>query len=257
MDGEYWDQATTEFRAAEAAGIWREHSDLVYRRIIERWCTPGGQRALKTDLFDEAAGDGLCADLARFADQVHGIDIAHAVVAGARTDRHSACGVQCDVTRLPYRNASFDLVTSNSTLDHFENRADITTALHELARVSAPGATLVISLDNLANPIIALRALLPYRLLRALRVVPYFVGATTTRRGLVGLLEAAGYRVEATTFLLHVPRVVAVPLSARVDRCSAPRRARLLEHLSKWELLARLPTAQWTGHYVAVLAVRQ
>jgi len=254
------DGATASFRTTDG-GSWRQHCDDLHRHLLDGWLEPAGvQRALKTDLFDEAAGEGLCGDLARFAQCVHGIDVAGAVAfaAAGRADRGGGVVVaQADVRRLPYRHAAFDLVISNSTLDHFDDRADIAIALAELSRVTAPGGTLVISLDNLSHPIIALRALLPYRLLHALGLVPYHVGATTTRRGLVALLEESGYRVVDATWFMHVPRVVAVPICARSDRRPGSARARLLARLVAWERLGRWPTAAVTGHYVAVLAVRR
>jgi SAM-dependent methyltransferase len=188
---------------------------------------------------------------------VHGVDVAGAVVVDARSGRAGLAVTQADVRQLPYRDASFELVVSNSTLDHFEARADIAAALRELSRVTAPGGSLVISLDNLANPIIALRSLLPFGLLRALGLVPYYVGATTTRRGLVDLLEQAGFRVHATAWVMHVPRVAAVAICARADRRRNVAPARLLRRLSAWERLGAWPTASWTGHYVAALAVRE
>jgi SAM-dependent methyltransferase len=254
----YWSHATVPFRSGPSGGSWRQHCDILYRELLDRWLVPtAAPRALKTDLFDEVAGDGLCCELRRFAGRVHGVDVADAVVAGARAGRTEIVVTQADVRRLPYRDSSFELVVSNSTLDHFDARADIAVALRELSRVTAVGGTLVISIDNLANPIIALRSVLPFKLLRALGLVPYYVGATTTRRGLVDLLEQAGFSVQATTWIMHVPRVVAVPICARWDRRTNRASIRLLRRLSAWERLGRSPIASWTGHYVAALAVRE
>jgi SAM-dependent methyltransferase len=253
----YWDGATATFRSV-TGGSWRRHCDALYRQLLDGWLVPAGaRRALKTDLFDEAVGEGLCSELERFAYSVHGVDVAGSVAADARAGHADVLVTQADVRQLPYPDGAFELVVSNSTLDHFEQRDDIAVALRELFRVTAVGGTLVVSLDNLANPIIALRALLPFRLLRALGLVPYYVGATTTRRGLVELLEQAGYRVQATTSFLHVPRVAAVRICARSDRRAAPATASLMGRLAGWERLGRWPTAAVTGHYIAALAVRE
>jgi ubiquinone/menaquinone biosynthesis C-methylase UbiE len=48
-------------------------------------------------------------------------------------------------TRLPYDDASFDLVTCLMSIHHFEDRAGM---LHEIARVMKPGAKLVLREHN-------------------------------------------------------------------------------------------------------------
>jgi SAM-dependent methyltransferase len=257
--GEYWDDATATFRTATDGGSWRRHCDALHLQLLDGWLASlaPARRALKTDLFDEAAGDGLSGEMGRFAESVNGVDVAGSVASDARVGRSGLLVAQADVRHLPYRDGSFELVVSNSTLDHFDERADIAVALRELHRVTAVGGTLIVSLDNLANPVIALRALLPSRMLRALGLVPYHVGPTTTRRGLLDLLEQAGYSVRATTWFLHVPRVVAVRVCGRSDRRAGRGADGLLGRLAGWERLGRWPTARWTGHYVAALAVRR
>lgn len=254
----YWDDATAAFGDDGAGGAWRSHCDDVHRTLLAGWLVGRSvQRALKTDLFDEMAGGGLSDEMALYAVAVHGIDVSASVVAGASAKRAGIRACRADVRRLPYADGVFDLVVSNSTLDHFARGSDIAASLRELHRVTAAGGTLLITLDNLSNPIIAIRALIPFRALRALGLVPYYVGATTTRRGLAKLLSASGYRVEATTTVLHVPRVIAVRWCARSDRLGDGQRARLLRRLANWERLGRWPTADFTGHFVAALAVRE
>src|SRR5204863_8026948 len=66
-----------------------------------------------------------------------------------------------DVRALPFADGSFDVVVSTSTLDHFQARADIDTALRELHRVLASDGLAVVTLDNPWNPLVALRNALP------------------------------------------------------------------------------------------------
>ena len=63
----------------------------------------------------------------------------------------------CGACRFP--PASFDVVLSTSTLDHFDRRDEIAVALAELRRVLADGGRLLVTLDNPANPILRLRQL--------------------------------------------------------------------------------------------------
>ncbi len=64
-----------------------------------------------------------------------------------------------DVRALPCLSSTFDLVLSTSTLDHFDERGEITVALTELARVLRTDGRLFVTLDNPANPLLRIRQL--------------------------------------------------------------------------------------------------
>jgi len=231
---------------------------MLNRTLLQNWILPQRKsRILKTDAFDEAIGEGLFPFLSEKGEEVHGIDIALEAVNEA-TKRYPDFDVRCgDVRDLPYADSSFDLIVSNSTLDHFTSVADIDRALQELTRVLKTGGELVISLDNLQNPIIAIRSILPLSLLMKLRLVPYFVGVTLGRRRLVAALQRAGLKVLETKAILHCPRFLAIPVAAYVNkRTSNKSQQRFLGFLARFETLAKLPTRFFTGHYVAARAVK-
>ena len=162
-----------------------------------------------------------------------------------------------DARRLPFADRSFDAVVSNSTLDHFVTLDDMVVALRELARVTRPGGTLVLTLDNLANPVIALRSILPQGPLRWLGLVPYYVGATCGPRRLRELVAEAGFTVTRVEQIMHCPRVLAVALTRVVERYGSPEaQSRVLRHLAWYERLERWPTRDWTGYFTAVRAIR-
>ena len=73
---------------------------------------------------------------------------------------------------LPFAQGAFDGIVSNSTLDHFQSLDDLLVSLKELFRVLRPGGQMILTLDNLSNPIILLRNWLPLRLLKRLKIVP-------------------------------------------------------------------------------------
>jgi SAM-dependent methyltransferase len=143
---------------------------------------------------------------------------------------------------LPFEDGSFDVVVSNSTLDHFPSLDDVESAVRELQRVLAPAGLLIVTLDNLRNPLVSLRNALPYPLLHRLGLVPYYVGATCGPRRLQRLLEAAGFGVEELAALLHVPRVLARALRLPVRVLLAGER------------LGHAPTRFVTGQFVAARA---
>lgn len=238
--------------------LWRLHSDAVNRRLIQRWLPRGGaERVLKTDLFDEAVAAGLYPELAGRAESFTGIDISVPVLNAARSRYPRMEAVRADVRRLPFAAGEFELVVSLSTLDHFPRIEDIGLALRELHRVLEPGGLLLLTLDNGANPIVAIRNALPFEHLHRLGVLPYYVGATYRPRPLRGVLGREGFRVNRVGAVLHCPRILAVPAAARLARRGSERsEARFLRLLRGFEVLGRLPTRSLTGHFVAVLAVR-
>jgi SAM-dependent methyltransferase len=150
------------------------------------------------------------------------------------------------VRRLPFRTGSFDGVLSTSTLDHFDDAREITRSLVELRRVLRDGGVLVLTLDNPGNPLIRVRGALPDRVARRTGLVPFSVGATLGEGDGRRALEASGFVVEATAFLLHAPHVVGTRLA----------RWRWYEErvLPRFAALASTRLAPVSGHFVAFLA---
>jgi SAM-dependent methyltransferase len=238
--------------------LWRPHSDAVNRQWIERWLPKHrARRVLKTDLFDEAVAAGLYPALAGRAESFVGVDRSVPVLASARSRYPEMEAVRADVRRLPFGAGEFDLVVSLSTLDHSPRIEDLGLALRELHRVLEPGGLLLLTLDNRANPIIAIRNALPFAPLHRLGILPYYVGATCGPRGLRRMLEREGFRVTGVSALIHCPRILAVPAAAVLaGRGSARAKARFLRFLRGFEALGGLSSRFLTGHFVAVRAVR-
>jgi SAM-dependent methyltransferase len=263
---ETWDDFVKLWLASDAQRLWRRHSDAVNRGLLSRWLPRSADRILKTDLWDEAVSDGLFPALATHTRQVVGIDVSAAVV-NAAVGRYPALHARCaDVRRLPFTDGAFDVVVSNSTLDHFATIDDIQIALAELHRVMRPGGTLVVTLDNPSNPIIALRRALPRSAFDAVwqnfgelaaRIAPSALGATCNVETLARLVTTAGFDVGERTSLVHCPRVLAVLVADQLARRSSQRaQERFLSFLLRFEKLASLPTRFWTGHFVAIRATR-
>jgi O-antigen/teichoic acid export membrane protein/SAM-dependent methyltransferase len=224
--------------------------------LVERWVdlSPAG-RVLKTDLFDESReGEGFLDAVAAPGRSLVGIDLSPAIVelSVARLAHAGIRGVVADVRQTPFASDTFDLVVSNSTLDHFDTTSDIDAAIHELARVIKPGGVLVITLDNPRN--------LTYPLLRvasALVMTPFPLGETYNVSGLSSALTRAGLEVTDTRAIIHNPRL-------------APTTALLLAQLLRWSALQRgvhrmqraferFEGTRWqyvTGCFVAARAVK-
>jgi SAM-dependent methyltransferase len=237
--------------------LWRAHSDAVNARLLRRWLPERSRRALKTDLFDEAVTDGLYPAIAERAERVTGIDVSEATVRSAGARHPGLRVLQADVRRLPFGDAEFNTVVSTSTLDHFPTHEDLLAGVRELHRVLEPGGRLVITLDNRANPVVALRNALPYGLLHRVGLVPYYVGATLGPRGLRRALVEAGFDVLELRAIMHCPRVAAVLAARLVHRRGERAQRAFLRSLLAWEPLGRLPTSRFSGYFIAARAVRR
>lgn len=235
---------------------WRRHRDRLFWRWLEPRCGEGPGRVLKTDLYDEAVSVGFLEALRGAGWSEVGLDLSPLVARSAA--RRSGC-TRCLVTTvldLPIRDGGVDLILSLSTLDHFESLSELERALAELRRVLPAGGRLLLTLDNLDNPLVRLRNALPARLLRSVGLVPYQVGLTLGRRELITAAHRAGFEIESAGWVLHCPRAVMVALCRLSRRYLGGRGDRVLGAAIRWfEALARLPTRRWTGYYTAVEAV--
>ena len=254
---QYWHEVATEWAQAPQQ-TWRTHSDAVNAHLLSGWLPRTRlRRVLKTDAFDEAVSAGLFPQLAARAETVIAIDISSATLAAAARKYADLAVVTADLRRLPFANGSLDAIASLSSLDHFQTLEELTTSLRELRRVLAPGGHLILTLDNLKNPLVALRNALPFSLMHGLGIVPYRVGRTVGPRHLQALLKEVGLEVHEIGAVLHVPRVFAVALANLVDRLGSDAiRRRFLACLLAFERLAQLPTRFLTGYFVAVRARR-
>lgn len=246
-----WEQALVAQPRTRGHAALRAYGEAVNRRLLARWLPARAGRALKTDLFEEALGEGLASLLRSRATAVSGVDVSQAVAAAAASRHEDLAAERADVRRLPFPDDAFDLVVSTSTLDHLPSLAEVERALGELHRVIAPGGTLVLTHDNRANPLVWLRSVLPWPLLRRLRLVPHYVGAACGPRRLRGLVAEAGFTVERETATMHVPRLLVLVLGALLPRQP------LLALLVACERLERLPTRYLTGQFAAVRAAKR
>ncbi len=243
-EAELWESVASRWSSGPGTAALRAYSDRVNVALLERWLPGRLGTVLKTDLFDEATGEGLVRVLAARAERVVGIDVSPSVVREAVRRNPGLEAVVGDVRALPFEPETFDVVVSNSTLDHFDTREAIDRSLVELARVVRPGGRIVVTLDNTANPVIWLRNHLPPGFLHRFRLVPYPVGVALRPEGLRDAVTRAGLSVEQTTLVAHVPRLL-----IRALRLRSP-------WLLRAERAGQAPTRALTGQFSAVLARR-
>lgn len=222
--------------------------------LVARWAgADNSSRLLKTDLFEEAGGlDALMPDLADHAHTAIGIDRSVSITARAakHDPRRRGCYVVADVRRLPFASESLDLVVSTSTLDHFQDPADLERSLRELRDAMAQAARLIVTLDNRQNlfdPLLRLAVRCGW--------APYPMGRSYSVDELRRELEAAGLEVITTTAILHNPRLVAVAAVTLTRRLGWRWLTRLVHRTL--EGAQRFERTRWRyrmGSFVAALA---
>jgi SAM-dependent methyltransferase len=227
----------------------------LYEGFCERDAPSTPATVLKTDLFEEANGeDALAARLASGHRRVIGVELDLRTASRARR-RFVGTGLQVVVTdarRLGLRSGAIDRIVSPSTLDHFSTRAELETALDEIARVLRPGGTVVVILDNPWNPLYhALRVVAPL-------VAPFRLGRTLGRRRLSATLERRGFDVLGHDYAIHNPRGVLTIVNLMLRATHGRHAERPIRGLVRWfALLDRLPTRSVTACFVAVGARRR
>ncbi len=253
--GEAWESAARRMASSgyRLDPALAEIKRAAHLRLFDRWVSvPAEGLCLKTDAFEEAfGGDALLDDLARRARGAVAFDISVETARRARARLGGGARIlTADVRRLPFADASFALVVSTSTLDHFADARDIGVSLRELARVLRPGGRMIVTMDNRQN--------LFDPLLRAasrLGLTPYYLGRSCTIAELVRELEAAGMRVVDRTAILHGPRLVPTLAMNIAGRFGGVRARTWVRR--RLEAAEKLEHSRWryrTGAFVAALA---
>lgn len=255
----YWGDVAEEWSATGRQRLWRRHSDAVnVQFLVAHLPIQPARWLLKTDAFDETVSEGVVGTLDQRADLVVACDIAPFTLRAAKAAHAGLEAVAADVRQLPFAGGTFDVVVSLSTLDHFPSLPDLEAGLRELQRVMCPGGLLLLTLDNGANPVVALRNALPAAWRAKSGLVPYQVGATCGPRALVRMLERSGFAVTRIGATQHAPRVAAIAAAWAVQSF-APQRfeAHLLRALRACEKLAQLRSRFLTGYFISIVATRR
>ena len=121
--------------------IWVEHWHRYH--FAARW-------AEGREVLDVACGEGYGTALlaGRGAKRVTGVDLSPQAIAHARSEYGSLANaefVEASCTRMPFADASFDVVVSFETLEHIEPQREF---IDEVARVLKPDGLLLLSCPN-------------------------------------------------------------------------------------------------------------
>ena len=226
----------------------------VHLELVRRWTAGVTVRnLLKTDLFEEANnGDAILAELDGGQVRAFGMDLNPATVirAAQRYSSPSPPFLACDARQPALRPASMDVIVSTSTLDHMETAGDFHASLKALAGLLRPDGVLIITMDNLENPLYR-----PLRWASRRGWLPFRMGYTVSLAGLQRALEMCGFRVVETERLLHNPRMVSTLLFLGLRRLLGRRADAPVAWLLRcFAQLGRTPLRRWTACFVAACA---
>jgi ubiquinone/menaquinone biosynthesis C-methylase UbiE len=259
----YWDNIARKTPIGQDYdSLLAEHYRYAHLSLIARWTTLSTKSSiLKTDLFAEARcpSRSFIWELLKDNDRITGIDISPEICTQAEkmssdlAPGHVLSCVSCDLRKLPFVNGSFDLIISDSTIDHYKIKKDIELALKEITRVMKQGGTLIITMDNKANFTEPL-----FRLWIMLGLAPFFIGKTYSMKELQKALLGNGLEITESGYLIHNPRFftkVMISISRRI----APRKCEnwIKRSLDFFDSLNNWPTRSLTAQFIAVKAVKK
>ena len=234
---------------AASTAFYRDNEIRLLSSHVPDW---RGARILKTDLWDEARNTRIMQWAASRGAGVFGIDISEPTLRQA-TDGFAPGAlkaVRADVRRLPFADASFDVIYSMGTIEHFDESAD---AVAEMARVLKPGGRVILGVPNRLDPF--LRPLLVW-LLWVLGHYGYGFEKSYSRRALRRMLQRAGLTVIDESGILFMPgwlRMADLAAHTRAPRLAPVTRAGV--RLFAW-LDRRFPRLRRHGYLLASTARR-
>ena len=143
-----------------------------------------------------------------------GLDVDFDAIRRHRSFKHLCLG---DIGTLPFKDASFDLVTANMVVEHLHDPA---IQFAEVARVLTPGGVFVFHTPNERSYVIAIARLIPERLKRTLAgwlegrasedVYPthYLANRPST---IESIATASGFTVDEIQFICSAPALTPIP----------------------------------------------
>ena len=132
--------------------VWRKQLKNIFQELQTCWLPDGLKgTGLKTDLYDEATySDWVLGPFVPQNTPCIGIDLSFNTAQAAQrrmktrnVTEHRV--VLNDVRCLSFHSQFFNYVLSHSSIDHFENKGDISLAIGEMYRVLKPGGQISVS----------------------------------------------------------------------------------------------------------------
>jgi len=132
-------------------------------KLLKKWCDNlKNKKILKTDLFEECYKRDQFSDKIR-CKNIYGIDVSKKITINSKKRNKNLIHLVSDICHLPFKDEKFDVVISNSTLDHIKVK-DVPKAIGEIKRVLKDNGILILTIDNKHNPLYTIGLFLGNRL---------------------------------------------------------------------------------------------
>jgi exosortase/archaeosortase family protein len=248
--GQFWHDVGDHFPdlgGAASTAFYRDNEIRLLSSHVPDW---RGVRILKTDLWDEARNTRIMQWAASQGAEVFGIDVSEPTLRQAHEGFAPGAlkAARADVRRLPFAAASFDVIYSMGTIEHFDASAD---AIAEMARVLKPGGQVILGVPNRLDPF--LRPVLVW-ILWVLGHYGYGFEKSYSRLALRRMLQRAGLTVIDESGILFIPgwlRMADLAAHTRAPRLAPATRAGV--RLFGW-LDGRFPRLRRHGYLLASVA---
>jgi len=247
-EADYWDSVAEKTKYVNNPFFAHKKREL--EKLVSKWLTNAKGRVLKTDLFQEA----FSFDYILFSgSKVTGIDISPKIVWAASKRVRGERFVISDVREMCFKDDSFDIVFSNSTLDHFP---EVDKAMSEIFRVLKPNGKAIITIENKTNPMLYILN----KIMKKTLSKPFYTEDCYSIFDMKKRMRRIGFRVEKTGAIIHIPPLVPTLLNMiyknRTHRVLGPFLCgviRFLEFVGDLET----PLNYITGYLVAVMGVKK
>lgn len=216
-----WDRVASnyEFHSDSSAFYLYKRQELI--GLVKKWAGNyiNNGKILQTDLIGEAIRqDEVLFWLAENNQEVFGMDISTKMTSYAKARskilNYELNFATADVRNLPFKDACFDLIISNSTCDHFP---EIDFALKELHRVLKPGGSMIITLHNKLDFTFWLFVILK----KILNFIPELhFECCYTPRAMQNRLKKSGFIIQDSGTNLHVPIALSSLMTTLESRTS-------------------------------------
>lgn len=154
-----WDEYFGNLKERFVKNPYFEYKGKELNRLIQKWASEKlNGEVLKTDLFEEAIGTNdeiIFGLMEKNKGKLWGMDISKVIVEKAKENAlkkkvEIEASIQ-DARKTTFESNKFDLIISNSTLDHFP---ELDKALLDHYRILKKGGTLILTIHNKNNPLV-------------------------------------------------------------------------------------------------------
>lgn len=192
-----WDHFFQKSKSHHLSKSIAEYKKSETRKLIIKWLKNElHKKTLKTDCYEEVFSYDSVVDL---FSNITIIDISRRAIEIAKRNFPNKKFLVGDICKLPFKNNSFDVIVSLSTIDNISYKK-VNAALKEIKRVLKPKGKLLITIDNKENLLYSFF----YFLNKYLKFTKYYQDRCYSRQEIIKLLDKHNFKIEKIESLIHV-----------------------------------------------------